>query len=50
MLVDVVDWNGPDGPKIEFPPNVDLIVTVAQGVAIVLAIAFQSDLIEVVMK
>ncbi|CAB9500303.1 expressed unknown protein [Seminavis robusta] len=46
-LIDVVDWNG---GGIHMPPNVDLSVTIAQGVALFQAIAFQSDLLEVVAK
>ncbi|CAB9529498.1 expressed unknown protein [Seminavis robusta] len=46
-LIDIVDWGG---SGLDLPPNVDLIVTIAQGVALFQAIAFQSDLLEVVGK
>ncbi|CAB9525077.1 unknown protein [Seminavis robusta] len=46
-LIDIVDWGG---NGLDMPPNVDFIVTIAQGVALFLAIAFQSDLLEVVGK
>ncbi|CAB9516183.1 expressed unknown protein [Seminavis robusta] len=44
-MIDVIDWDG-----LNLPPMVDLSVTIAQGVTLFQAIAFQSDLIEVVMK
>ncbi|CAB9513572.1 expressed unknown protein [Seminavis robusta] len=46
-LIDIVDWGG---NGLDMPPNVDLIVTIAQGVALFQALAFQSDLLEVVAK
>ncbi|CAB9529198.1 unknown protein [Seminavis robusta] len=46
-LIDIVDWSG---NGLDMPPNVDLIVTIAQGVALFQAVAFQSDLLEVVGK
>ncbi|CAB9512223.1 expressed unknown protein [Seminavis robusta] len=46
-LIDIVDWGG---AGLKMPPNVDLSVTIAQGVALFQAIAFQSDLLEVVAK
>ncbi|CAB9529527.1 unknown protein [Seminavis robusta] len=46
-MIDVVDWGG---NGLNLPPMVDLSVTIAQGVALFQAVAFQSDLIQVVMK
>ncbi|CAB9528394.1 unknown protein [Seminavis robusta] len=37
------------GNRLNMPPNVDLIVTIAQGVALFQALAFQSDFLEVVL-
>ncbi|CAB9516192.1 unknown protein [Seminavis robusta] len=46
-MIDVVDWGG---NGLILPSMVDLSVTIAQGVALFQAVAFQSDLIQVVMK
>ncbi|CAB9513574.1 unknown protein [Seminavis robusta] len=46
-LIDIIDWSG---NGLDMPPNVDLIVTIAQGVALFQALAFQSDFLEVVAK
>ncbi|CAB9518202.1 expressed unknown protein [Seminavis robusta] len=47
-MIDVVDWGSSN--RLDLPPNVNLSVTIAQGVALFLAVAFQSDLLEVVSK
>ncbi|CAB9508221.1 expressed unknown protein [Seminavis robusta] len=48
-LIDVVDWTSPTN-KLNLPPNVNMSVTIAQGIALFQAVAFQFDLLEVVSK
>ncbi|CAB9506909.1 expressed unknown protein [Seminavis robusta] len=47
-MIDVIDWDGTTG--LNLPPMVDVSVTIAQGVALFQAVAFQSDLIGAVSK
>lgn len=48
-LVGILDLQSEDN-VMKIPPMTDLIVTVSQGVTVFLALAYQSDLIEAVMK
>ena len=49
-LIDVVDFTGINGNPLRMPPMVDMTVTCSQGVTLFLALAYQSDLIEAVLK
>ncbi|CAB9500332.1 expressed unknown protein [Seminavis robusta] len=50
-MIDVIDWNGDVNELwMSMPPMVDSTVTIAQGVTLFQAIAFQSDLIEAILK
>ena len=48
-LIDIIDWTGGGNP-LQIPPMVDLTVTCSQSVTLFLALAYQSDLIEAVLK
>ena len=48
-LVDIIDTENEDN-VLQIPPMVSIIVTCSQGVTLFLALAYQSDLIEAVLK
>jgi hypothetical protein len=48
-LVDIIDWANKDNP-LKIPPMVDTTVTLAQAICLLQTLAFQSDLIEAVLK
>jgi len=49
-LIDIIDWADDGGNPLRIPPMVDLTVTCSQAVTLFLALAYQSDLIEAVLK
>ncbi|CAB9506787.1 multiple EGF-like-domains 6 [Seminavis robusta] len=48
-LVDIIDFETTSNP-LGLPPMVDLTVTIAQAITLFLAVAYQSDMIESVLK